>query len=379
MKRILVIEDNDSLREEIAVVLEIEGYTVATAENGRIGLERIKEVGPDLVICDLMMPEMDGFETLKAIRADPEIEALPVIILTAREERQDMRRGMELGADDYIMKPFKIGDLLRGVNAAFEKHARVERHSEAKLEQLREHVAQILPHELRTPLALIMGYAEMLADSNAAVPQQDVASLAQQILGAGQRLNRMSENALLYIQLELLRNGRGDVATQGIRTPTRVSDVVSVHARAKAAAYGRDADLVLDLKESSTSVNRAYVEKIVDELVDNALKFSRPHTQIRISTASEGAAAVLRVSDSGQGMTADQIAGIGGFVQFERSVREQQGLGLGLSIVKGVATIWGGTMTIESTVGAGTTVTLSLPLPSVAAASSRRAPGPNAT
>ena len=378
MKRILVIEDNDSLREEISVVLEIEGYAVATAENGRIGLERIKEVRPDLVICDLMMPEMDGFETLKAIRADPEIEALPVIILTAREERQDMRRGMELGADDYIMKPFKIGDLLRGVTAAFEKHARVERQSEAKLEQLREHVAQVLPHELRTPLALIMGYAEMLADSKAAVPQQDVASLAQQILGAGQRLNRMSENALLYIQLELLRNGRGDVATQGIRTPTRVNEVVSVHARAKAAAYGRDADLVLDLRESSTSVNRAYVEKIVDELVDNALKFSPPHTQVRISTASEGASAILRVSDAGQGMTADQIAGIGGFVQFERSVREQQGLGLGLSIVKGVATIWGGAMTIESTVGAGTAVTVSLPLPSVAAAASRRAPGPNA-
>jgi signal transduction histidine kinase len=221
-----------------------------------------------------------------------------------------------------------------------------------------------------------MGYAEMLADSSSTVPPHDVASLAQQILGAGQRLNRMSENALLYIQLELLRHGRGNMAAQGVRTPTRLSDVVSVEARAKASAYGRDADLVLELKEASTSVNRAYVEKIVDELVDNAFKFSPPRTQVRVSVATEGASAILRVSDAGPGMSEEQIAGIGGFVQFERSVREQQGLGLGLSIAKGVANLWGGTMSVDSTLGAGTTVTVSLPAPSVAASMSRRPPGP---
>src|SRR5262245_28895313 len=189
MKRILVIEDNHRLRREIVNVLELHGFEVDSAPNGRVGLERIQAARPSLVICDLMMPELDGYETLKIVRANPETEALPFVILTARDERQQMRQGMELGADDYVVKPFKFDDLVRAVNAAFEKHARVARQADKKLDKLREDVAAALPHELRTPLACIMGYAEMLADGGS-VPPQDVTALAQQILGAGQRLHR---------------------------------------------------------------------------------------------------------------------------------------------------------------------------------------------
>src|SRR5215472_6580300 len=100
MKRILVIEDDAGLREEIVGILELEGYAVDSAANGRAGLERIRAARPDLVICDLMMPELDGYATLEAIHESPEIEALPFLFLTAREERENMRRGMGLGADD---------------------------------------------------------------------------------------------------------------------------------------------------------------------------------------------------------------------------------------------------------------------------------------
>src|SRR5262245_16621925 len=101
MKRILLIEDNHSLREEISNILELEGFEVVTAQNGRIGLERIAEGLPDLVLCDLMMPEMDGYETLKALRSHPATRALPFIMLTARDDEQCMGRSEDLGADDY--------------------------------------------------------------------------------------------------------------------------------------------------------------------------------------------------------------------------------------------------------------------------------------
>ena len=117
MKRILIIDDTHNLREEIVNVLELEGFTVVTAENGRVGLERIHAERPDLVLCDLMMPQMDGYETLKAIRANPETSTLPVIVLTARDDEQCMTRGAELGADDYITMPFRIPDLLRAMEA----------------------------------------------------------------------------------------------------------------------------------------------------------------------------------------------------------------------------------------------------------------------
>ena len=365
-RRILVIDDNEALREEIAGVLEAEGFVVETASNGRVGVERMRKQRPDLVICDLVMPDMDGYETLQAVRGDPDTEALPFLMLTAREEREQMRYGMELGADDYITKPFKVGDLLRAVQAAFAKIARLERRSETRLERLREQVAMALPHELRTPLSCIMGYAEMLADVDRAASASDVHELARQIVGAGERLNRMSENALLYIQLELLGSGRGSVR-EHVATRTRLDELVAWQAPPKAAMHGREADLVLDLHPASAPVGAAYVGKIVDELVDNACRFSDPGTPVRVATLVDGSHAVLRVNDTGPGMSAEQMASVGGFVQFERSLREQQGLGLGLSIASRIAKLWNGTLSIASTPGAGTTVTVSLPIESSSA------------
>ena len=127
MKRILLIEDNHSLREEILNVLELEGYEVVTAENGRIGLERLAESVPDLVVCDLMMPDMDGYETIQAIRGNPATQTLPVILLTARDDDTCKAKGMDVGADDYVTKPFKIPDLLRALEAIAKKRTRKER------------------------------------------------------------------------------------------------------------------------------------------------------------------------------------------------------------------------------------------------------------
>jgi len=127
MKRILLIEDNHSLREEIVNVLELEGFDVVTADNGRVGLERLREGLPDIVVCDLMMPEMDGYETLKAIRANPLTRPLPVIVLTARDDEECQSRAAELKADDYVTKPFKIPDLLQALEGIVKKAARRER------------------------------------------------------------------------------------------------------------------------------------------------------------------------------------------------------------------------------------------------------------
>jgi CheY-like chemotaxis protein len=126
-KRILLIDDNRRVREEIINILELEGFEVATAENGRTGLERIQADRPDLVLCDLMMPDMDGYETLKAIRANPATATLPVVLLTARDDETCQSRCADLGADDYVTKPFKILELIQTVQAAVKKRARKER------------------------------------------------------------------------------------------------------------------------------------------------------------------------------------------------------------------------------------------------------------
>jgi CRP-like cAMP-binding protein/DNA-binding NarL/FixJ family response regulator len=122
MKKILLIEDNVDVRENTAEILELSGYKVITAVNGKAGVEKAMEQKPDLVICDIMMPVLDGYGVLHAIHKNEELKNTPFIFLTAKAERLDMRKGMELGADDYITKPFTGAELLNAVDIRLTKH-----------------------------------------------------------------------------------------------------------------------------------------------------------------------------------------------------------------------------------------------------------------
>jgi len=122
MKKILLIEDNDHIRENTAEILELANYKVTTAANGKIGVEMALQHNPDLIICDIMMPVLDGYGVLHAVQKNDAIKNTPFIFLTAKTERNDFRRGMESGADDYITKPFDGTELLNAVNSRLKKN-----------------------------------------------------------------------------------------------------------------------------------------------------------------------------------------------------------------------------------------------------------------
>jgi DNA-binding response OmpR family regulator len=117
MKTILVIEDQPDMRENLATILEMEQFAVLVAENGRQGLELARKAKPDLILCDVMMPEMDGHEVLTSLRQDQNIAGTPFVFLTAKGEKQDLRDGMNLGADDYLAKPVGADELLATISA----------------------------------------------------------------------------------------------------------------------------------------------------------------------------------------------------------------------------------------------------------------------
>lgn len=122
MKRILLIDDNKDVRENTAEILELAHYEVATAENGKIGVEMAKKFRPDVVVCDIMMPEMDGYGVLEVLSKNSATASTPFIFLTAKTEREDMRFGMNMGADDYLTKPFEDKELLEAIACRLQKN-----------------------------------------------------------------------------------------------------------------------------------------------------------------------------------------------------------------------------------------------------------------
>src|ERR1700730_12143644 len=122
MLRLLVIDDHDEIRENIAEILSLAGYETFTAKNGKKGVEIALKENPDLVICDIMMPELDGYGVLHLLRKNPGTENTPFIFITAKTERTDFRKGMEMGADDYITKPFDDIELLNAIEIRLKKY-----------------------------------------------------------------------------------------------------------------------------------------------------------------------------------------------------------------------------------------------------------------
>src|SRR5678815_5675021 len=138
MKKILLIEDNEDVRSNTAEILELSNYEVIVAENGKAGIEKALEHFPDLIICDIMMPVLDGYGVLHAVHKNDSIKNTPFIFLTAKTERGDFRKGMELGADDYITKPFDGTELLNAVDSRLKKMALLKRELAPGLEGMQQ-------------------------------------------------------------------------------------------------------------------------------------------------------------------------------------------------------------------------------------------------
>ncbi len=362
MKKILVIDDEEWLREMILLALSQKGYEVIEADNGEVGIEKAKKLLPDLVLCDVNMRKVDGYLTLSSLRNDPTTAAIPFILMTGLADNAGMRHGMELGADDYLPKPFTIDALYAAVDTRLKKAQTLRDEAERKLADLRDSISMMLPHELRTPLNGILAYGEILGTDAASLQAHEIAEMGQIIHQSGKRLERLIENFLIYSQIELM--GKDAQRTTALRkkrtrTPKKLVESRALH---QAEDVGRTGDLALELTDQPVAISEEYLAKIVDELVQNAFKFSKAGTRVRVSLLpSRDGGMTLSVADRGRGLTAEQFAKVGAYVQFERKMHEQQGLGLGLIIAKRLTELHGGSLTVQSEPGSGTTVNLNLP------------------
>ena len=361
MNKILVIDDEDWLREMVQLALEQKGFEVVQAESGAVGIELARNQLPDLILCDVNMAKMDGYGTLTSLRADPATAAIPFILMTGLADNAGMRHGMELGADDYLPKPFTLEGLYGAVEARLRKLQTVRQEAEKKLAELRDNISLMLPHELRTPLNGILAYGQILSTDAPSLQPPEVAEMGKDIYESGKRLERLIENFLIYAQLELLATDSAKIAALGGKCSEHAAALVEEHARAQARAANRPADLVLSVADGSLAIAEDYLAKIVNELVQNAFKFSPGGTVVRVGMTDFPDFMVLTISDSGRGLSTEHVNRVGAYMQFERKMHEQQGIGLGLSIAKRLIELHRGSLTIQSKRGVSTSMTVKLP------------------
>lgn len=357
--KVLVIEDSHALRRDIIEMLTFEGFDVQGAENGVLGVQTAREYHPDLIICDIMMPELDGIGVIKELQRDTQESTIPFIFLTAKTDKVDVRFGMELGASDYLTKPFTAPELIAAVRTQLKKRVTFEVLAEERLDDLRENIILTLPHEIRTPLTGILGFADLLVSDSQKLSREKIGEMASFIHTSARRLYRLTENYLAYAQIQMLLqdserlNAMRDFVTDSPRT--RIENKINE----KVKEYQREADLTMAIPSVETlPFLEENLDKLIEELIDNALKFSEPGTPITVIGGMKDNQFQLTFADKGRGIQQEKLRRIGAYIQFGREWHEQQGSGFGLIIAIRLSQMHGGGLDIDSKANEGTTVTV---------------------
>jgi two-component system, sensor histidine kinase and response regulator len=354
-KTILIIDDNQDLRIIILEALRLEGYTVMDASDGFIGIEMAKKYRPDLILCDVIMPGIDGFEVKKQLGNNIETLLIPFIFLTAIAEQNEVRKGMRTGADDYLLKPVVLDELLLTIETRLKKYESINTTVNEKIDKFKNRIVSILPHELLTPLNGILGFACLIRDDIDSFSRKEIAELASAIEKSGNRLHHLINNYLKYSILKINKEATF------VKTSLRTNEIITNTSQQVALIYDRPNDIKLDLACTNFMIDKDDFEYVLNEIIDNAFKFSKTDTLVEIESKTDGDNFIIKITDKGIGFPMKNLNDIGAFNQFNRAELEQQGFGLGLIISKLIVQRYNGKLKINR-VKNGTEVRIILPV-----------------
>jgi two-component system sensor histidine kinase/response regulator len=369
--KVLVVEDDIHLLEGIRDILELDGYTVLTAENGTHGLDVLQRQSspPDLIVSDIMMPKMDGIQFLNEVRKEIRWLDIPFIFLTAKGEKSDYQKGMKMGVDDYVVKPYDPGDLLVKIESRLERLRGLRNRQVEVMAALKRQVLTILNHEFRTPLTFVVAYADMLNEKEVQqLSQEEILSYLKGVSGGAERLRNLIENFILLVEIET-----GDVKNtynwrkRPVDNLNEVFTAARERVRTMEDSQPRNIEFQVDPAIPAFEGDPEYLVIAVHHLLQNAIKFSEPDKPIRMDAKSKDGKVTLSVKDQGRGIPAMEQADIWkSFYQIDRARNEDQGAGVGLAIVKGIAELHGGSVAITSEPDKGSTFEIILPLEKIA-------------
>ncbi|MCB0353775.1 MAG: response regulator [Bdellovibrionales bacterium] len=359
---ILVVDDNPLITNVLTSLLQSQNYEVTCCKNGEEALTALGDSPVDVIICDVMMPVLDGYGLHEKVRAVPELSHIPFVFLTALSDEKEVLRGREAGADDYVVKPFEPRQLLSLVKGKIVRSRQLQNHSQEQNEQFRKRIIHTLSHEFRTPLVAINTGTELLIEQKSALGEDKTKSLLEAIQRGGLRLERLVNDFMLMQQIEA---GVADRLFESRADKKSVSELARSFVESVESSYKEEGFTFTLADRGDAAEAKIYspqIQDILKRFVENAVKFSGQKKRIEIEVSASPSEVMIEVRDSGIGMNTRKVwEAIEAFNQLGREKLEQQGGGLGLALADRYARINGGRIELQNRKPKGAIARLILP------------------
>lgn len=349
---ILVIEDNPDITKIMKIMLEHAGYQIVAANLGQHGLDYLKQHDVDLVLLDIMMPEMDGFEVLKQIRAQHSMVQLPVIMSTAIADQESVVRALELGANDYVTKPINFPVIQARINAHIALKELAEKNRE---------FVSITSHDLKKNLALILDVVgEMDNELRNSKVGDDLLMMTGLISDSAITMKEITED---FLELDVLEKGRIRLFRSRFNMNDLINKVINQNQQ---YANKKSIQLTtsLDTPVSRVNADSHRLEQVLNNLIGNAIKFSSPDTTVVVKCQSDSESLCVEVCDEGPGIPLDEIDRV--FEKYAPISNKPTGgevsTGLGTAICKHFVALHDGQIGVHNNDGGGATFWFSLPI-----------------
>ncbi len=366
---ILIVDDTLASLQLLAGALRNRGYRVRPVPSGKLALQTARAEAPDLVLLDILMPEMNGYEVCAAFKADPELAQIPILFISGMQDTEDKVRAFEAGGVDYVTKPLQLQEIEARVHTHLElarQRKEIERQNRAldesyrrlqETESLRDSLVHLLVHDLRSPLTAISGHLELALME----PEKLDADILRYLSSCSRSVKGLCSMVTAILDVSRLEAGQMPIERQRVDLKELVGSAVGT-----VEVLAANHELALDLPEASLPAfcDPGLTERIVVNLVSNAVKHTRKGTRIVVKLEREPERFRISVSDNGPGIPPEYRERIfEKFGQVEgRKSGQKLSSGLGLTYCKLAAEAQGGRVGLESEEGVGSTFWFSVPL-----------------
>jgi len=362
---ILIVDDTPVNLRLLVSVLARQNYMVRAARSGAMALESVRSAPPDLILLDINMPEMNGYQVCEHLKADPATQGIPVIFISALNDTEDIVKAFDMGGVDYITKPFKVREVIARVESQLtlaaqryeiEQLLERDRQQFARVDQMHQQFIGSMTHDLKNPLAMIKGYVHLLEKKTEGDP---AAAEYLSMIGRGvEKMKLLVTDILDLIQVDVKPQEHADPLSVANSLQACYEEFIS-------RAQARHLTFLLEMPSPDVlvEVEATRLARCLDNLVDNAIKYTSKGT-VTLRAVAHEEEVIIEVEDTGLGIPADEIPRI--FEAFFRVTldthRVEEGTGLGLFIVKTIVEQESGHIEVESELGKCSLLRVTLPI-----------------